>query len=52
MDVIAFFAVYSATKAALKVFIESVNVELQKSGMKNMVLSVSLGTIKEPSFLW
>lgn len=30
-----FFAVYGATKAALKIFIESVNVELLKAGATN-----------------
>lgn len=45
-----FFAVYGATKAALKIFIESVNVELQKGGSKNVILNVSPGTIKGTSF--
>ena len=45
-----FFAVYGATKAALKIFIESVNVELLKSGSKNVILNVSPGTIKGTSF--
>lgn len=45
-----FFAVYGATKAALKIFIESVNVELQKSGSKNVILNVSPGSIKGTSF--
>ncbi len=45
-----FFAVYGATKAALKFFIESVNVELEKSGTTNKVLNVSPGSIKGTSF--
>ena len=45
-----FFAVYGATKAALKIFIESVNVELQKGGSTNVILNVSPGTIKGTSF--
>lgn len=45
-----FFAVYGATKAALKVFIESVNVELKKGGSSNRVLNVSPGSLKGTSF--
>ena len=45
-----FFAVYGATKAALKIFIESVNIELQKSGSKNVILNVSPGIIKGTNF--
>lgn len=45
-----FFAVYGATKAALKIFIESVNVELQKGGSHNVILNVSPGSIKGTSF--
>ena len=45
-----FFAVYGATKAALKIFIESVNVELLKGGSKNVILNVSPGSIKGTSF--
>lgn len=45
-----FFAVYGATKAALKIFIESVNVELRKSGSSNVILNVSPGSIKGTSF--
>lgn len=45
-----FFAVYGASKAALKVFIESVNVELDKSGSGNRILNVSPGSIKGTSF--
>lgn len=45
-----FFSVYSATKAALKVFIESVNVELLKAGSSNQILNVSPGALKGTSF--
>jgi short-subunit dehydrogenase len=45
-----FFSVYAATKAALKVFIESVNVELAKSGTDNRILNVSPGSIRGTSF--
>lgn len=45
-----FFAVYGATKAALKIFIESVNVELYKTGTTNRILNVSPGTFKGSSF--
>lgn len=45
-----FFAVYGATKAALKIFIESVNVELLKEGSTNQILNVSPGAIKGSSF--
>ena len=45
-----FFSVYGATKAALKVFIESVNVELEKAGSTNRILNVSPGSIKGTSF--
>ncbi|MBE6244361.1 MAG: SDR family oxidoreductase [Bacteroidales bacterium] len=44
------FAVYGATKAALKSFIESINVELIKAGSSNCVLNVSPGSIKGTSF--
>lgn len=45
-----FFAVYGATKAALKIFIESLNVELKKNGSKNCVLNISPGSMKGTSF--
>lgn len=45
-----FFAVYGASKAALKIFIESVNVELLKGGSKNVILNVSPGFINGSSF--
>ena len=45
-----FFAVYGATKAALKIFIESVNVELKKGGSDNRILNVSPGSLKGTSF--
>jgi short-subunit dehydrogenase len=45
-----FFSLYGASKAALKIFIESVNVELKKSGSTNRILNVSPGSIKGTSF--
>lgn len=45
-----FFSIYGATKAALKNFIESVNVELLKSGYTNQILNVSPGSLKGTSF--
>lgn len=45
-----FFSVYGAAKAALKIFIESVNVELVKSGTSNRILNVSPGSINGTSF--
>lgn len=45
-----FFSVYGATKAALKIFIESVNVELEKGGSNNRILNVSPGFIYGTSF--
>ena len=45
-----FFSVYGATKAALKIFIESVNVELEKAGTTNRILNVSPGSINGTSF--
>lgn len=45
-----FFSVYGATKAALKIFIESVNVELEKAGSTNQILNISPGSIKGTNF--
>lgn len=45
-----FFSLYGATKAALKIFIESVNVELEKAGSSNRILNISPGSIKGTSF--
>lgn len=45
-----FFSVYGATKAALRSFIESVNVELTKAGTSNRILNISPGSIKGTSF--
>ena len=45
-----FFSLYGSTKAALKIFIESVNVELIKSGSKNRILNVAPGSIKGTRF--
>ena len=44
------FAVYGATKAALKIFIESINVELEMTGSPNRILNVSPGSIKGTNF--
>lgn len=45
-----FFSIYASTKAALKIFIESVNIELEKAGSKNRILNVSPGKIPGTSF--
>ncbi len=45
-----FFSVYGASKAALKIFIESVNVELEKAGFSNRILNVSPGSMQGTSF--
>ena len=45
-----FYSVYAAGKAALKIFIESVNVELCKAETSNRILNISPGTIKGTSF--
>ena len=45
-----FFSVYGASKAALKVFIESVNVELKKAQTNNRILNISPGLIKGTNF--
>ena len=45
-----FFSVYGATKAALRIFIESVNVELLQAGSTNQILNVSPGSIKGTAF--
>lgn len=45
-----FFSIYSATKAALHRFIESVNVELEKKGVENRILEVSPGSIQGTGF--
>ena len=45
-----FYSLYGATKAALKIFIESVNVELGKAGTNNRILNISPGSIKGTSF--
>lgn len=44
------YAVYGASKASLKIFIESINVELKKSGSPNVLLNVSPGSIVGTSF--
>lgn len=43
-------SVYGATKAALKIFIESVNVELSKAGSNNRILNISPGAFRGTSF--
>lgn len=45
-----FLAVYGATKAALKIFTESVNIELEKNGSENRILNVSPGSIPGTAF--
>lgn len=45
-----FFSVYGASKAALKIFIESVNVELLKKNTTNRILNVSPGSLKGTAF--
>ena len=45
-----FFSLYGATKAALRIFIESVNVELEKAGSQNRILNVSPGSIQGTAF--
>ena len=45
-----FFSLYGATKAALKIFIESVNVEIGRAGSSNRILNVSPGSIQGTSF--
>ena len=44
------FSVYSATKAALSMFIEAVNIELEMQGSTNRILEVSPGSLKGTSF--
>lgn len=44
------FSVYAASKAAICRFVESVNIELEKSETENRVLNVSPGSIKGTRF--
>lgn len=44
------FSVYGASKAAICKFTESVNIELEASGIKNRILNVSPGAIKGTRF--
>lgn len=44
------FALYAATKASICRFIESVNIELEASGIKNRILNISPGSIKGTAF--
>ena len=45
-----FFSIYGATKAALKIFIESVNVELSRADTPNRILNVSPGHFSGSQF--
>ena len=45
-----YFSVYGATKAALSMFIESINCELAASGYKNRILDCSPGNIAGTAF--
>lgn len=44
------FSEYSATKAALRMFIEAINVELEAQGSNNRILEVSPGSLEGTSF--
>lgn len=44
------YAVYSASKAALSAFIESINAELEGQNIKNRILAVAPGQIKGTKF--
>ena len=44
------FSVYAASKAAVCRFVESVNIELEASGVQNRILNVSPGSIKGTRF--
>lgn len=44
------FSIYSATKASLNRFIESVNIELEVSGVNNRILNVAPGYIEGTGF--
>lgn len=44
------FSVYSATKAALCRFIESINIELEMNGSANRILNISPGSLKGTKF--
>ncbi len=45
-----FYSVYAASKAAQRIFIESVNTELTKAGTTNRILNVSPGSIRGTRF--
>lgn len=45
-----FFSVYAATKAALRIFCESTNVELEKAGSANRILCVAPGSVRGTRF--
>lgn len=44
------FSVYASSKAAICRFVESVNIELEESGIKNRILNVSPGSLKGTKF--
>ena len=44
------FSVYSASKAAICRFVESVNIELECSGVENRILNISPGSVKGTRF--
>ena len=44
------FSIYSATKAALRMYIEAINVELEVQGSCNKILEVSPGMIEGTAF--
>lgn len=45
-----FFSVYGASKAGLRSFVESANIELSKKGVNNRILDVSPGSIAGTNF--
>lgn len=45
-----YFSVYGASKAALKMFIENVNIEMKAEGYSNRILDCSPGSVKGTSF--
>jgi len=44
------FAVYASTKASLRIFIESINIELENANTSNRILHVAPGAIKGTAF--
>lgn len=45
-----FMSVYGASKAGLRMFIESANIELKAAGLKNRILDCSPGSLKGTAF--